>query len=167
MMNTKSTTIQGVITADGRLELTEPPSLPPGPVEVTLTVVAAGENGMQTIRHPPEARIIDRGRGPEIEGTRITVYDILDYYKQNWHHSSIAIWLSLSSAQVLAAMAYIDTHNEEVWANYRIMLERDAKGNPPELQAKLDALVAERRALRIASRGPAPTPEVNGEGNPA
>ncbi len=25
--------------------------------------------------------IIDRGRGPEIEGTRITVYDIMDYYK--------------------------------------------------------------------------------------
>jgi uncharacterized protein (DUF433 family) len=24
-----------------------------------------------------EAKIIDRGRGPEIEGTRITVYDVL------------------------------------------------------------------------------------------
>jgi len=28
----------------------------------------------------PAADIIDRGRGPEIAGTRITVYDILDYY---------------------------------------------------------------------------------------
>ena len=24
--------------------------------------------------------IRDRGRGPEIEGTRITVYDVMDYY---------------------------------------------------------------------------------------
>ena len=28
-----------------------------------------------------EAKIIDRGRGPELEGTRITVYDVLDYHK--------------------------------------------------------------------------------------
>jgi uncharacterized protein (DUF433 family) len=27
-----------------------------------------------------EAKIINRGRGPEIAGTRITVYDILDYH---------------------------------------------------------------------------------------
>ena len=27
------------------------------------------------------ARIIDRGRGPEIEGTRITVYRIMDYVR--------------------------------------------------------------------------------------
>jgi len=26
-------------------------------------------------------KIINRGRGPEIEGTRITVYDVLDYRK--------------------------------------------------------------------------------------
>jgi hypothetical protein len=25
------------------------------------------------------AKIIDRNRGPEIEGTRITVYDVMDY----------------------------------------------------------------------------------------
>jgi len=25
------------------------------------------------------AQIIDRGRGPEIEGTRITVYDVVGY----------------------------------------------------------------------------------------
>jgi uncharacterized protein (DUF433 family) len=26
-----------------------------------------------------DAKIIDRGRGPEIAGTRITVYDVLDF----------------------------------------------------------------------------------------
>ena len=31
------------------------------------------------------AKIINRGRGPEIEGTRITVYDVLDYARQGWH----------------------------------------------------------------------------------
>ena len=28
-----------------------------------------------------EPKIINRGRGPEIEGTRITVYDVLEYYR--------------------------------------------------------------------------------------
>lgn len=102
-----------------------------------------------------EARIIDRGRGPEIAGTRITVYDVLDYHKQGWHRDLIAVTLSLSSCQVEAATRYIEEHRDEVMAAYQQMLERDARGNPPELQAKLDAgherflaMVRERRAAR-------------------
>jgi uncharacterized protein (DUF433 family) len=92
-------------------------------------------------------QIIDRGRGPEIAGTRITVYDIMDYYTQNWHHTAIAGWLRLSSAQVLAAIQYIEEHKEEVTANYQKILERCARGNPPEIQAKLDAIHAKYRVL--------------------
>ena len=44
------------------------------------------------------AKIINRGRGPEIEGTRITVYDIWDYALENWHRDAIALRLRLSSA---------------------------------------------------------------------
>jgi uncharacterized protein (DUF433 family) len=47
-----------------------------------------------------EAKIIDRGRGPEIAGTRITVYDVLDYHKTGWHRDMIADTLELSSQQV-------------------------------------------------------------------
>ena len=53
-------------------------------------------------------------RGPEIAGTRITVYDIMDYLKMNWHHTAIAAWLRISSYQVLAAIDYINAHREEV-----------------------------------------------------
>src|SRR4051794_40867443 len=58
--------------------------------------------------------IIDRGRGPEIKGTRTTVFHVMDYYKLGWHHSSIALVLNLSSRQVLAAIRYIEEHREEV-----------------------------------------------------
>jgi uncharacterized protein (DUF433 family) len=71
-------------------------------------------------------RIIDRGRGPEIDGTRITVYDILDYSEQGWHHTAIAAALHLSSDEVLTALRYIEEHREEVMANYRAILERCA-----------------------------------------
>ena len=104
-----------------------------------------------------EPKIINRGRGPEIEGTRITVFDILDYAKQNWHRDQIALWFRISSAQVVAALEYIEQHKEEVLAEYEEILERCRRGNPPELQAKLDkfheeflAMVARRKAKREA-----------------
>jgi uncharacterized protein (DUF433 family) len=96
-------------------------------------------------------RIIDRGRGPEIEGTRITVYDIWDFAKQDWHRDAIAVWLRLSSAQVAAALEYIQRHKHEVLAAYDRILERENRGNPPEVQAKLYAIREKSRAL-IAQR---------------
>jgi len=86
-----------------------------------------------------EAKIIDRGRGPEIAGTRITVYDVLDYHRNGWHRDMIADTLELSSQEVEVAIRYIDEHRDEVMADYAEMLARDARGNPPELQSKLDA----------------------------
>jgi uncharacterized protein (DUF433 family) len=97
--------------------------------------------------------IHDRGRGPEIIGTRITVYDVMDYLELGWHHTEIALLFRLSSDQVLAAVGYINEHREEVEAEYRKMLERDAKGNPPELQAKLDATHAKFGPLLEERRG--------------
>ena len=83
--------------------------------------------------------IIDRGRGPEIAGTRITVYDILDYTSIGWHHTAIAAMFRISSRQVQAAMQYIEEHKEEVMAHYQEILERSGRGNPPAIQAKADA----------------------------
>ena len=68
------------------------------------------------------SEIIDRGRGPEIAGTRITVFDILDYQRLGWHHTLIAATLRISSDQVLAALRYIEEHAEEVEAVYRTIL---------------------------------------------
>jgi uncharacterized protein (DUF433 family) len=85
-----------------------------------------------------EAEIHHRGRGPEIKGTRITVYDILDYrgkHTTDW----IANLLSVTTAQVEAAYAYIDEHKDDVMPEYAQMLARDAAGNSPEIRAMLEA----------------------------
>jgi uncharacterized protein (DUF433 family) len=92
--------------------------------------------------------IIDRGRGPEIAGTRITVYDIWDYARVGHHHTYIAVMLGLSSAQVLAALEYIEGHKDEVLADYQKILDRIAKGNPPEVLEKLKVSRAKLEALR-------------------
>ncbi len=57
-------------------------------------------------------KIINRGRGPEIKGTRITVYDVLDYTKAGWHRDRIAALFRLSSRDIQAALDYIQQHQE-------------------------------------------------------
>jgi uncharacterized protein (DUF433 family) len=94
---------------------------------------------MGGLRMSYEEFIHDRGRGPEIKGTRITVYSIIDYLLSGERCDWIAAFLGLSSQEVQAAIDYIADHKAEVIASYAEILERCAKGNPPELQAKLDA----------------------------
>jgi len=83
--------------------------------------------------------IHDRGRGPEIKGTRITVYSILDYIIEGWHCERIADFFQVHPEEVAAAMEYIREHTLEVLHEYVKILERDERGNPPELQARIDA----------------------------
>jgi uncharacterized protein (DUF433 family) len=92
--------------------------------------------------------IIDRGSGPEIAGTRITVYSVLDWVLEGWHASRIASFFRISSHQVEAAMKYIQDHKLEVISAYAEMLERCARGNPPELKAKLAKFRGKARQLR-------------------
>ena len=98
-------------------------------------------------------RIIDRGRGPEIEGTRITIYDIWDYARQSWHRDAIAATLRLSSAQVSAALEYIEQHKSEVMSEYERIVERERRGNPPDLQARLEG-IHERWQAKLGVRSP-------------
>jgi uncharacterized protein (DUF433 family) len=86
-----------------------------------------------------EEFIHDRGRGPEVKGTRITVYAILDYLLLAWPPDQIAASFRLSSDQVHAAIAYINDHTLEVLRDYIKILERAERGNPPEVQAIVDA----------------------------
>ncbi len=93
-----------------------------------------------------EAKIIKFGRNPRIAGTRITVYAILEYVQEGWRLEDIAFWLNLTRNQVEAAIQYIEEHKEEVTAEYDKIMARIARGNPPELQAKLDAVHGLARA---------------------
>lgn len=86
-----------------------------------------------------KSRVIDRGDGPKIEGTRITVYTVLDYRRAGRTRDWIAAMLNLSSAQVQAAMDYIRDHDTQVNAAYDTIMARLKKGNPPEVEQRLRA----------------------------
>jgi uncharacterized protein (DUF433 family) len=105
-----------------------------------------------------EAKIIKTGSTPRIEGSRITVFDVLDYHKHGWQPTDIADLFKLSTRQIEVAIEYIETHKTEVMATYQRILDRHAKGNPPELQARLDEgherFLAMVKARREAKMGP-------------
>jgi len=82
-------------------------------------------------------QIIDRGDGPKIEGTRITVYAIFEYLEKGHSREWIATCLGLSSRQVQAAMDYIEEHRADVQAEYEKIAERITKGNPPSIEQRL------------------------------
>ena len=97
----------------------------------------------------PEPRIINRGRGPELAGTRITVYDVIPYLEAGRSPTYIAAVLGLGTEEVFTLARYIDEHREEVMAVHRKIEERIARGNPPEIEAKLQDSRVKLMALKF------------------
>jgi uncharacterized protein (DUF433 family) len=58
--------------------------------------------------------IHDRGRGPEIVGSRITVYDVLAETRAGVPVEQLAREWNLSVEQIEFALKYIEEHREEV-----------------------------------------------------
>ena len=97
------------------------------------------------------ARIIDRGRGPELEGTRITVYAVMDHVRAGDPPEVIRDALLLTPEQVDVAIEYIHTHWNEVNREYDRILKRVQQGNPEwveELLARTREELQERLRLK-------------------
>jgi uncharacterized protein (DUF433 family) len=69
------------------------------------------------------ATVIRTERGLTIAGTRITLYDVMDYLRAEWPPKLIRDWLNLSDQQIADALAYIETHRDEVEAEYQHVLQ--------------------------------------------
>ena len=112
------------------------------------------------------ARIIDRGRGPEIEGTRITVYDVVDYWKKGWRHDQIAGLFRLPPDDVRAAIDYIEQHHDAVLTDYEAILDRHRKHEyTPEVKEKLRQNREKFRARLEELNGTRTKSEVNHAGH--
>jgi hypothetical protein len=71
----------------------------------------------------PELAIVRTERGLSIAGTRITLYNVMDYLKADWPPALIQNWLNLTRAQIADVMHYIAEHQEEVEAEYQTVLQ--------------------------------------------
>ncbi len=78
--------------------------------------------------------IHDRGRGPEIVGTRITVYHLLgDFLDPTITEADLGETYELTPQQVAAARAYVLQHADVVLARHLELEARMAEGNSPEV----------------------------------
>jgi uncharacterized protein (DUF433 family) len=87
--------------------------------------------------------IIDRGRGPEIAGSRITVYDVLDETRAGRSVVELAREWRLSSEQIECALRYINEHREEVERAWLAIQARNDRR-----RAESDKRVKQVRAAR-------------------
>lgn len=67
--------------------------------------------------------IIRTERGLTIAGTRITLYDMMDYVTEHYPSKFICAMLDLTDEQVAAALSYIEAHRMEVEAEYQLVLK--------------------------------------------
>ena len=78
--------------------------------------------------------IHDRGRGPEIAGTRITVYNLLPHFLDPTATEAVICRLyELTPEQVAAARAHVLNNADTVLAEHLKIEARMAVGNPPDV----------------------------------
>lgn len=68
--------------------------------------------------------VVRTSRGLTIAGTRITLYSIMDYVKQDWPPKLIKDLFDLTDEQISGVLAYIDANREQVEAEYQIVLQK-------------------------------------------
>lgn len=74
-----------------------------------------------------QVAIVRTERGLTLAGTRITLYDVMDYLKAQYPPKLIREKLGLNDAQIHSALAYIETHRSEVEAEYQECLKTAAE----------------------------------------
>lgn len=87
----------------------------------TMEITDKKVMGMTSLSNE-QAIIIRTERGLTIAGTRITIYDVMDYLASGWSPKLIQDWLPLTKEQVDAALSYIEAHPSEVEAEYQTVL---------------------------------------------
>ena len=100
-----------------------------------------------------QPEIIRTERGLTIAGTRITLYDVMDYVTALYPPKFIQGLFDLTEEQINAALTYIETHPEETKAEYQIVL-KEAEELRLYYEEKNRDLIT-----RLASQSPKPGQE--------
>jgi uncharacterized protein (DUF433 family) len=80
--------------------------------------------------------IVDRGRGPQLSTSRITVQDLVPYIQQKYSHEEIReIMPVLTVAEIEAVEKYVQDNHEAVMEQDRRIRERaTGRRKPPEVE---------------------------------
>lgn len=105
---------------------------------------------VMTVKANGQAQIIRTERGLTVAGTRITLYDVMDYVTAQYPPKFIRGLFNLTDEQVNAALSYIEENRAEVEAEYQIVL-KEAEELRQYYEEKNRDLIA-----RLATKPPKP-----------
>lgn len=133
------------VNDDRRVVLTLPPEVPTGKTDLLVTVsphagAADEESAIQ---------IVDRGRGPQLSTSRITVQDVVPYLRDGCANDEIIRAMpTLGEAELEVIRRYVRDNFDAVMAQDRRIGEVNAaRVTPPEVQE----IRAAGRAKRVAA----------------
>jgi hypothetical protein len=113
-------------------------------------------------------QIVDQGRGPQLSTSRITVQDLLPYYRERASNDDIRHWIpSLTDDEIAVLKDYIREHYEEVLqteTQIRAYHDRMRAAQPAWIRANDQLPIDQRKALlreKLAQR----RAEQNGAGD--
>lgn len=97
-----------------------------------------------------QVAIVRTERGLTVVGTRITLYDVMDYVIEHYPPKFIRAMLDLTDEQLSAALSYIEANRTEVEEEYQVVLQETE-----HLRQYYEEQNRER-VIRIATNPPKP-----------
>lgn len=87
----------------------------------------------------PPITIVDRGRGPQLSNSRLTVQDLVPYLRQNFTHQQIREIIPVVTCEEIRVVEqYVNANYAAVMEQDRRIRERSANRKPsPEAEASL------------------------------
>ncbi|MBI2809150.1 MAG: DUF433 domain-containing protein [Planctomycetes bacterium] len=114
-----------------------------------------------------EITLIDKGRGLQLSTSRITVMDLVQYFKHDWSYEEIMQWIpSLTREEIAVVEAYYREHKNELDEEDRKIDEyREEQARLQALRFPIPDETREEKLARFRKLLKA-REEKNGEGNP-
>lgn len=91
-------------------------------METTTAPLDEHAPGSPTHGEGDQPTVVRTERGLTLAGTRITLYQILDYLKDDWPPHLVRDWLNITDPQLAGVLTYIENHRDEVEAEYDLVL---------------------------------------------
>jgi uncharacterized protein (DUF433 family) len=115
-----------------------------------------------------EITLVDRGRGLQLSTSRITVMDLVQYFKHNWSYDDIIQCIpSLTPEEIAVVEAYYRQHKDDLDEKDRLVEEyREEQLRIQRERFPMPDETSEERIARFRKLLKKRQQESNGEGNP-
>lgn len=93
--------------------------------------------------------IVDRGRGPQLSSSRVTVQDLVPYFQEGCGYDEIIRWIpTLTADEIAVVERYYRDHQQQLDEEDRVIRAQSAdRTNPAWVEKVLEDARSERLAI--------------------